>query len=406
MVGERSGLRGRGLLVVMACFLCHMGLGFTYLPGALQADVTTELGLGRASYSAATQVRNYVVALASPGVGLLLVRFGARPVLAGGVAILCGAALCLSGARDWWGLVFSTLILGIGLTAVGDVTVGHAVSRWVSRSRGSALGIVYTASNLGGMLLVPLVAGLSEAHSWREALRFAGFGALGLLPFAALVRSPRHDEVASELDASSEAHGVDMDLQQALRTRSFWILFFAHFAYFAYAVGVVEHFITYLRDAGVPRSEAANHWGRAIGLGIASKLAFGFLSDRIPARHGMLILLGAIALSSILLILAPRQPFLWLFVIVFGFSYAARDVVTPLIVIDCFGLRYMAQIYGAIFPTLLLGGSAGAILAGMCADWLGSYRPAFGGLAALNLAAFILVLALRRERDLVSVTPP
>ena len=69
-------------------------------------------------------------------------------------------------------------------------------------------------------------------------------------------------------------------------------------------------------------------------------------------------------------------------------------------IIDCFGVRYLAKIYGALFPTLLIGAGMGAIVGGLCADWLGTYRPAFAGLAALNVVALVLVKLLRRERIL------
>jgi predicted MFS family arabinose efflux permease len=68
-----------------------------------------------------------------------------------------------------------------------------------------------------------------------------------------------------------------------------------------------------------------------------------------------------------------------------------------LIVIDCFGVRYMAKLYGALMPMLLVGGGAGAYLAGLCSDQLGSYMPAFMGLAAMNVVAVLLLLLLRRE---------
>lgn len=376
-----------------------MGLGYQYLYGALQPDVTQELELGRGAYAATGQVRNYIVALTGPFLGILLVRFGARPVLAVSICILSTAAMLLSYIQNWQQLLGATLLLGIGISGVGDITVGHAVSRWVHRSRGTALGFVYTASNLGGMIVVPLVATLAADESWRDAVRLTALGTLFLLlPFAALVRPAPADPADAPEPSAREQAEADMDLTEALRTRSFWVLVFAHFTYFAYAVAVTEHFISHLLDAGVTREIAVARWSTAVGLGILSKLVFGVVSDRIPPRHGMILLLGLIALSSLVLLLTPAEPFLWLFVVLFGFSYAARDVVTPLVVIDCFGVRYMAKIYGAIFPTLMVGGGAGAILSGLCFDWLGTYQPAFLTLAGLNLVAVALAPLLRSER--------
>jgi len=383
-----------------------MGLGYQYLYGALQPDVTQELGLGRGAYAAAGQARNYVIALTGPLVGMLLVRFGARPVFAVSLCILSTAALLLSTVDHWTQLLGATLLLGVGISGIGDITVGHAVSGWVRRSRGAALGFVYTASNFGGMLIVPLVAGIAAEESWRDAVRWTAIATLLLLlPFSALIRPAPDDDDPDEPTAPEPDEG-ELDLRAAMRTRSFWILVFVHFTYFAYAVAVTEHFISYLLDAGVSREVAVSRWSTAVGLGILSKLSFGVISDRIPARYGMTLLLGLIALSSLTLLLPPSELVVWVFVVFFGFSYAARDVVTPLIVIDCFGLRYMAKIYGAIFPTLMIGGGAGGILSGLCFDSLGTYTPAFITLAALNVLAASLAPLLRPERSDASVATP
>jgi MFS family permease len=387
--------------VLAAAFACHMGLGFTYVFGPLQSDVTSELGIGRSEFAAAAQSRNFVVGLTAPLVGMLVVRFGSRPVLGGSLVLLSSSAFALSHIESWTQLLGATLLLGMAISGVGDITVGHAVSRWFRRSRGFALGILYTASNLGGFLLVPLISSMAADQSWREALRFAGGAALVvLLPCAALVFPPRDHGDETESRAGEEAYGVtdqDIDLGPALRTRSFWVLVYIHLAYFAYAVAIVEHFMTFLMDEGLPRSEAAGLWSKAVLIGVLSKLAFGFVSDRISARTGMLLLFGLLSASSIMLLFAPARPSLWLFVGLFGFSYAARDVLTPLILIDCFGVRYMAKLYGAIMPMLLVGGGGGSYLAGLCSDRLGTYMPAFAGLAAMNVVAVLLITLLRRE---------
>ena len=87
----------------------------------------------------------------------------------------------------------------------------------------------------------------------------------------------------------------------------------------------------------------------------------------------------------------------WGFVLIFGFSYAARDVVTPLIIVHCFGARNLTQIYGVLMLTILIG-PLGAIYAGWTHDQTGSYAIAFTALAALNATAFALLFLVRDER--------
>jgi hypothetical protein len=87
----------------------------------------------------------------------------------------------------------------------------------------------------------------------------------------------------------------------------------------------------------------------------------------------------------------------WAFVLLFGFSYAARDIVTPLIIVHCFGARNLARIYGLLMLTILPG-SAGGIFAGWVYDATGSYAPAFTALAATSAATFALLFLVRDER--------
>ena len=129
--------------------------------------------------------------------------------------------------------------MGLAVTGLGDITVGTAVSQWVQKNRGFALGIVYTGSNLGGALLTRVATAIATQTDWRTALFWIGaVGSLAILPFAAFVvktnRATR-DSAASEppsADASArdDASGDlqsnlddSLDARAALRTRSFWV---------------------------------------------------------------------------------------------------------------------------------------------------------------------------------------
>ena len=116
--------------------------------------------------------------------------------------------------------------------------------------------------------------------------------------------------------------------------------------------------------------------------------------------QALLLDYGLLALSSLLLlgVSGGGAIALWGFVLVFGFSCAARDVVTPLIIVHCFGSRSLAQIYGLLMLTILPGSNLGAIFTGWTHDRTGSYQLAFVALAAQNAATFALLFAVRDER--------
>jgi len=386
-----------------------MGLAYGYVFSALAPDILGEMGWTRSEFSFARLPQLAAMAAASPCVGWLTLRYGARKMILWAVALLGVTFLAfpqIDGLYQYYGLM---IVTGVALTGVGDVSVGHMVSHWVKRSRGFALGIVYAGSNIGGVLLVPAVVILAERTDWRTALFAMGAGAFALLLPATgflLREAPREGQVLPGPDdptrrsSTRRAEGDDdLNLRAALLTRSFWILFFSLFTFFFYFLALLEHMVLHFTDQGLTRAEAVRLYATAIGLGIWSKIGLGFLADRIHEKKAILIDYGMLALSSLLLLADPESWLLWAFVACFGFAYAARDVVYPLIVSNCFGLRYMAPIYGALMSALLLG-ATGPLFAAAIHDHFGSYAIAFRCFALLNLAALLALFFLCNERRL------
>jgi MFS family permease len=395
-------LRGRAFWVVLGCLVCQMGLGYGYVFGPLAKDLLDEFGWSRAEYSAARIPQLAVMAAASPMLGILTVRFGARPILIASTALLGVAFAGVSAITSLWQLYALIMLQGLVVTGLGDISVGQVVSRWATRSRGLALGIVYTGSNLGGALMTRLAAWLADHESWRTAFAVLGIGGVAvMLPCAIwLVRDRllRAESGSPDVQAPRAAPAEpELDLRAALRTRSFWILFGSLFTFFFYFVGMLEHLVLFLTDEGMPRDRATAHFSNAILLGMASKIGFGWVADRIPRRTAMLLDYGLLTLSSFLLLALPDPVLVIPFILSYGIATAARDVVTPLMIVECFGVRHLAAIYGAIMLALFPGGGFGPLFAATAHDRTGSYDAAFAVFAGLNLVAFASVFLLRRE---------
>jgi len=390
-------LRGRALGVVAGCLVCQMGLGFGYAIGSLAPEMLADLGWSRAEFSVARAPQLWAIALASPLVGAATVRFGGRAVLLVATALLGVGYAALAGVHALWQLSALTVVIGLAVAGIGDIAAGAVVSQWIVKARGLGLGIVYTGSNLGGWIAITLTSAALDVGTWRTAvLAIAAFGLLGMLPFALVTLRDRHAPSTREPDAHGVDEARDLDVRAALRTPSFWILTFTLLVFWLYFLAMLDHLVLFLNDVGVP--DARTHFGRAVGLGMVSKIAFGWLADRMPAKAALVLDFGLLAASSVLLLLLPDPVLLWVFVGTFGFSVAARDVVTPLIVARCFGVRYLAQIYGVLMLTLLPGGTLGPAFTGYVHDLTGSYTAAFQALTAANLVAFALLLFVRDER--------
>jgi MFS family permease len=385
----------RASRVLVACFVCQMGLGFGYVFGATLKHIVADMAWSRAAFAGGSACLLLFMGLAAPVLGSLSERIGARRVASAALVLLALALALASRMQSLAEFYAVSALLGIGMTGVGDVVIGAAAARWVSRGRGLALGFVFVGSNAGGALVPVFAEAMAARGSWRDALLWlAGAALVVLLPFAALgLREPEPADRA--LPAGPAA--PSLDLREALRTRSFWVLAGVLFCFYFYYLGVTQHLVAFVSDLGHSDARAAASLSFTVALGIVAKLGMGLLADRIRARRALLLNLGLLALGSALLLGAGAPALLAAFLVAHGVAVAAENVVVPLVVAECFGVRHLARLYGALMLTLFPGGVLGPIFAGAVFDRFGSYAPAFGTFALLNGLALAALFTLRPE---------
>ena len=86
---------------------------------------------------------------------------------------------------------------------------------------------------------------------------------------------------------------------------------------------------------------------------------------------------------------------LYLFAIIFAFSYGGEASSRPLMVAELFGLRALGAIHGAVLLGLTTGGAIGPIVVGRIFDISNTYYLGFIVCAVLGIIGLILTLMLR-----------
>ncbi len=395
MTPTGTGLRGRAAAIVLACFVCQLGLGYMYLFGPLLPEVTGELGWSRGEYATARYFYFGVLGVGLATVGHLTARIGVRPVLVGATALIGVSFSLLAGIDRLWQLWAANALFGVAMAGVSDVVIAGIVTNWLERGRGLGLGIAFAASNVGGLVLPRVFGILTDDHGWRGALEIlAWVGPLAILPFAWIAGG---QAPAREVDGTRALASAALSLREALRTRTFWILFAALSLYFFFFVGMNDAFVASFLDAGMSRGEALRLYSYAVGAGGFSKILVGFVADRIAPRLGLQIDFALLATSAFLLFFLPNEPFLTLFLITYGLGVAARDVIFPLVVGNSFGEHTVPQIYGAMSIALVVSGSTGSLLTQTIFDRTGSYESAYTLYAVATTVMLGLLFWVRRE---------
>jgi len=396
-----------GWLVVSVAFAAlFVNYGVRYTSTVLFKDAVGELGVSRGAGSLPFTVMVAVYALGAPLVGRLIDRYGPRWIIAGG-AVLAGSGLWLcSRINSLFAFTFFFgIVFGIGGNGIGLVPTNTAVAVWFRRRMGLALGIATMGIGFGTVVLPLLAEVVLSRYGWRASFQFLGYVTAAVaVPALVLLRGKRKAGAPASRGAVTgnpqagepevDSHGEDpagMSLAAAIRTASFWRLFFSFVLVVVAIYGVMLHQVPFATDQGIDKWWATLSV-MVVGLtSIGGRLFFGWLSDRTGERKRALYPAFAMVGLGMLVLVFTRQAWsLMVFASLFGFGYAAYGPVVPAIVADVFGKASMGAVFGAITTGGALGGAAGPYLTGLIFDLTGGYFWAW--MLGLACAAVSLVL--------------
>ena len=317
--------------------------------------------------------------------GFLVDRFGARPVLFGGLSLLAGGALASSLVPGvaWMFPIVAIMGIGNGVFHPVDFAILNAN---VTPKR---LGHAYSAHGIGGNLgyaLAPVVTfAIGSALGWRVALASAGIAGLVALGALMTQRSVLTCHVGRG-HAHAKTRAIALFRQPAI---------LACFAYFAIAttgaVGLQTFSPATLNVGfGVSLALATSAVTAFLLGGAAGIVAGGFLAAR-TTRHDRVAATGLATVVALLLAItllgAPAAWVLPLFAAV-GFANGCTGPSRDLIVRAATPAGASGRVYGFVYSGLDLGSTLGPIWFGFMLD------HAMGGAVLTSVAAcFVLAIA-------------
>ena len=372
------------------------GLGMWAVIVALPA-VQAEFGTARAAASLP-----YTTTMVGFGLGGILMgglsdRFGiVAPVVIGAIALALGCAAA-GGATSLWQLALAQgALIGVGSSATFGPLIADT-SVWFVRRRGIAVGIIASGNYLAGALWPPIVQHFIAAAGWRATyFGIAVFCVASMLPLTFILRRPRPAlgvrAGRPKLDSrSARGLGLTPGALQAL-------LCVAGVACCVAMSMPQVHIVAYCADLGYGPARGAQMLSVMLGFGILSRLAFGFISDRIGGLRTLL--LGSSLQGIALLLFVPFDGLASLFVIAALFGLFQGGIVPSyaIIVSEHFPSAEAGTRIGVVLMATLFGMALGGWMSGQIFDWTGSYHAAFvNGIAWNLLNVSIVVWLLRRS---------
>ena len=377
------------------------GVGMWAVVVALPA-VQTDFGVARADASLPYTLTMLAFGASGIVMGRLSDRYGIMLPVALGAVLLGAGYLLAAAAPSLTGYALAQgLLVGAGSSATFAPLLAHT-SLWFVRRRGIAVAIFASGNYLAGTVWPPIVEHFIGSAGWRATYGGIGFFCLAsMLPLTLLLRRkpPLTDVRGSTSTALAPLPVVRSPQSLGLTPNALQALLAIAGLACCVAMSMPQvHLVAYCSDLGYGPARGAQMLSLMLACGIVSRLAFGWICDRIGGLRTLL--LGSTLQGVALLLYLPFNGLVSLYVVsaLFGLFQGGIVPSYAIIVREYFDRAEAGARVAIVITATLFGMALGGFLSGAIFDMTGSYRAAFlNGLVwnALNIS--IAAWLLRRS---------
>ncbi|HET7695673.1 MAG TPA: MFS transporter [Vicinamibacterales bacterium] len=359
-----------------------------------------EFGWSRAQVTSGNAISKLLIGpLFGFAAGWIVDRFGPRRLMMAGIVMAGGALIGLAHMTALWMFYLFYIFNALGYVCGGPLPNQVLLSRWFDKARGKAMGFAYLGIGIGGFLVLRLSPRLVDALEWRGALQFLGILIIVLaLPLAYFVR----DEPASSgPDGARTAAGGPAALAPIsglFRAPAFYLLAIGSMCSIGAVGGTNQHLKLFLSlDMKYTQDAAATITSTVLACSIAGRLIMGWLADRMPRKHVMILIYVLVAGSIPLLFMADSTPAMYAFAVIFGLGLGGEYMIIPLMAAELFGVRVLGRLLGVILTADGVAEAASPYFIGRLRDATGSYDLGFTVLILIALAGTVAIALLPRR---------
>jgi MFS family permease len=207
-----------------------------------------------------------------------------------------------------------------------------------------------------------------------------------------------------EMEPAPEGGAAQGDDRPAMTTREilsqlpFWLFSISLALFIAVYTSTVFNLGLHFADRGLTSGQASTLMPLVAVGGIAGKLGFGALADRVPLKLAFVAAIGVTATALAILLVEPGYSALLATMLLLGIATGGLLPVWNALVPRLFGLANFGRTMGLMGPVISLTTMSVYPLVGSVRDATGSYAAVFqGDLVALAVAVAV-VIPLREGR--------
>ena len=399
--GARALDAARARLQIAAVCMVGLALGASILPfcavGAALGPMMLELGWGANNVSLAYALLMWAGALSVWPMGVLIDRYGPRPVVALGAVAMAAVSLMLPMVRHFWQFCALAGLLG----ACGSSGLGYlrVVASLFGPRRGLAMGVFAAESSILS-LVMPIVLGrLVTDAGWRGAFTAIGVGLLALAPLLYMgLADPRPGASwTSRWSLPRPVSAEGLTAREVVKDWVFWLIVAAALATAAIGGGALTSFGAAIATKGFGQATVFRAAPITMIATLAGAICSGVMLDRTRSPKVAAAAYLATAVTYLLWALVTPSfggaPMLTAGLAIGAFAYAAQIPLVGYFFTRYFGLKCFATVCGLqAFVQAVAVGFGGPLIA-HSVGLIGDYNLLFeAGIGAQILAALLYLV--------------
>lgn len=404
MTKTKTVSRNALIIILAACVISTVGFGIRSAFGVFLEPMTLARDWPRETFALAMALQNLLWGVALPFAGAMADRIGPVRVIIIGALMYCAGVWGMSAAESGVALHLTGGILtGAGIAFSSFSIAMAAMTRAVGpEKRSLVMGLGTAAGSFGQVLFSPISQGFIAAYGWNPTLLILAATTLAMIPLALLLPA----DPARGGEAHSE-QSIGEALGEAVTHRGFLLLTTGFFVCGFHVAFITVHFPAYVKDLGLDPAIGAYAIALIGLMNIAGSFLSGIAGQRWSKKCGLSAIYLARSVCILLLLVAPKTALnIYLFAAAMGILWLSTVPLTTGIVVQVFGLRYMATLFGIVFLSHQVGSFLGVWLGGRLYDLSGSYDGMwYAGIIAGVLAAVIHLLINEKPLPRLSAQP-
>jgi len=399
-------------IVIAAVLLMAVCWGVVFNTASLFIDpISTELGISRQAMNLTFSIRSIcqlAVALFS-GVIYKKLKMINLMKIASVTSVL--SLFLHSYIKSLGSLYLLTAISGSSIILLGTLPLSTIINNWFHEKNGTAIGLAFMGSGLGGMLFNSLSGVWIITYGWRITYQILAIIMLvTVIPTVFVIIKINPKDVGLSPFGESKANDIDtldkkdfeydgIMLSEARKTSLFWIICLGSVTLTMSGITLLNNIAPHLTNINYSPTFSANIVALSMGSLALGKLILGYLFDRLGLKITTLLSSVAIILGLISLLYADKNIALLIMLVCVGLGCSYLTVGYPVVVQVLFGRKDYSAIYGILNAAHSIGGIISPVIIGYLFDRTDSYNSSFMIMAVIAvISSAIFQLAFMKNK--------